>query len=122
MDILNSSSFLTAVWWIAGSLVAGFIFEKIVLVWLKALAKKSKWEGDDIIIKSIDGNIILLFIAGGAYLGLSNIVDSDSLGLAKQIILTFAVLVGTIFALKITTNKQTTILCFCQFRIEEPGL
>ena len=104
MDILNSSSFLTAVWWIAGSLVAGFIFEKIVLVWLKALAKRSKWEGDDIIVKSIDGNIILLFIASGAYLGLANIVDSDSLGLAKQIILTFAVLVGTIFVLRITTG------------------
>lgn len=104
MDILNSSTSLNVALWITGSLVVGFIFEKIVLVWLKTLAKKSEWEGDDIIIKSIDGNIILLFIAGAAYVSLPNAVNSEYLELTKQIILAFTVLVSTGFVLRITTG------------------
>ena len=41
--------------------VIGFLFKQFVHSWLVKTAKKSKWEGDDVILKAIESQIIFWF-------------------------------------------------------------
>ncbi|MFH1453540.1 MAG: mechanosensitive ion channel family protein [Armatimonadota bacterium] len=60
--------YLIPIAFILGGYIAGIIIEKIVLVQLKRLAEHTKWQGDDIIIKSIKGRAVLWLSILGIYL------------------------------------------------------
>lgn len=51
--------------------IAGLLIEKYVLERLKKFAAKTKWKGDDIIVNSLKGMLIVLPVLVGAYLALS---------------------------------------------------
>lgn len=55
---------------IFGSFLLGLIFEKFVLKFLKEFAKKTKWEGDEIIIKSLEKWVIIWFTLIGIHVTL----------------------------------------------------
>ncbi len=52
------------------SLLIGYIIERIVLMKLKESAEKTQWKGDDIIIKSFSGMVIILLGVIGFYISL----------------------------------------------------
>ena len=51
--------------------VSGFIFEKIVLVWLKHITSKTDWEGDDVIIGALRGVTFIWFTLGGIWIAVA---------------------------------------------------
>jgi len=51
---------------------AGFIFEKIVLVWLKHITSKTEWEGDDIIVGALKGVTFIWFTLGGIWVAVAS--------------------------------------------------
>jgi len=64
---------------ISSGLILGIVFEKIILSKLERLSNNTKWEGDEIIINSLRGISIFLFIITGIYIGILNFPLSPSL-------------------------------------------
>ena len=64
---------------IAGGLVLGIIFEKIVLKRIEKIVSKTKWKVDNFIVKSLKGVTFLFFIIGGIYGALSYYPLSENL-------------------------------------------
>ncbi|PKN01859.1 MAG: mechanosensitive ion channel protein MscS [Elusimicrobia bacterium HGW-Elusimicrobia-1] len=53
---------------VSGGIVAGLVFEKIVLLWLKKVTSRTEWEGDDIIVGALKGMTFLWFALLGVWL------------------------------------------------------
>lgn len=77
--------------YIALSLALGLVFDRLFIVFLSTLSKKTKWCLDDIFIDSLKNVVIIWFLIGGIYVSLWN-VDSleqykDSISKITQILL-----------------------------------
>jgi small-conductance mechanosensitive channel len=57
---------------IAGGLLVGFTFEKIILRQIKRVSATTKWETDDIFVRALHGTTTLLFLAAGIYWALES--------------------------------------------------
>jgi small-conductance mechanosensitive channel len=88
---------LIPVAYIIGGLLAGIIFEKIIITKLKQFAKKTKWKADLIIVNSLRGVIIIWLLIAGIYGALLNIAISPSLLThVKNVFLAIVILAATI--------------------------
>lgn len=47
---------------VVGGVVVGLFFELIVRQWLIKVARRTKWSGDDVIIRSLRGWVVVLFV------------------------------------------------------------
>ncbi|MGQ9664247.1 MAG: mechanosensitive ion channel family protein [bacterium] len=75
-----------------GSVILGFLCQVIILGWLKSVAKRTKWQGDDIIIQSLQGWIVLWFIIAGISLAIPHlIVDVPTLDIINKILLVLTI-------------------------------
>lgn len=63
---------------VLGGLLAGFVFQKIIIVKLRNISKKTKWKGDDIIIKHLDSAPVLWLFMAGIYFATLNTNIGDS--------------------------------------------
>ena len=91
--------------YIIGGLVAGFIFEKIIFAELKHIAKKTKWKGDNIIINSLRGMIIIWLLIAGIYGAILSTPMSPSLLVhLKKILLVIIILSVTMVIAKMTAG------------------
>jgi small-conductance mechanosensitive channel len=52
---------------VVGAILLGLLFEKIVLYEVKKVAARTTWEGDEVIVRALNGIVILWFILGGFY-------------------------------------------------------
>ena len=77
----------------AGGLLFGIIFQAFIHSRLSLLAKKTKWKGDDIIIRSLRGTVVLWFLLSGLYFG----IRFSYLPQKIQIPLQKALIAGVIF-------------------------
>jgi small-conductance mechanosensitive channel len=82
------------------------IFQRIVLSYLKKIAAKTKWEGDDIIVNAFKGAVVyLLFTLLGLYLAISVSPLSEDLShLLQNIILVIIILSVTWLLTNIATG------------------
>jgi small-conductance mechanosensitive channel len=105
IDFLKSTQFILPAVFIAGGYLAGLVFEKIILSRLKRLALKTKWEGDEIIIKALRGTTIFWFLLAGTYGAILNISMSSSLfNLIEKILVVIAILSATLFLARIAVG------------------
>ena len=103
--IQDLAHWLVPVVYIIGGLVAGFIFEKIILAELKHLAKKTKWKGDIVIINSLRGMVIIWFLIAGMYGAILSISMSPSLLVhLKKVLLIIVILSATMVIAKMTAG------------------
>ena len=58
---------LTPVGSILAGLLAGFIFEKVILGRLIKISAQTKWNGAEVIIRSLRGSVVIGFIFAGVY-------------------------------------------------------
>jgi small-conductance mechanosensitive channel len=101
--IQNLAHWTVPVVYIIGGLIAGFVFEKIILTELRHLAKKTKWQGNLIIINSLRGMVIVWFLTAGVYGALLNIPISPVLmHHLKKVLLIIVILAGTMALGKMT--------------------
>jgi small-conductance mechanosensitive channel len=52
---------------VAGGIIIGIFFEKLVLKHLKRIAARTKWKGDEIIVSALRGMLLLWFILAGLF-------------------------------------------------------
>jgi small-conductance mechanosensitive channel len=91
--------------YIVGGLLAGFVFEKIIRVKLKHLAKRTKWKGNLIIVDSLRGMVIMWLLIAGIYGALLNIsISPILLHHLKKVLLIIVILAGTIALGKMTAG------------------
>jgi len=53
--------------WLTGGLVMGLLFEKIVMRKVHAIAVRTRWEGDELVISALRGVVFVWFVAAGLY-------------------------------------------------------
>jgi small-conductance mechanosensitive channel len=91
--------------YIIGGLLAGILFEKIVIAKLSQFAKKTRWKADLIIVNSLRGVVIIWLLIAGIYGALLNIAISPTLSTHfKNVLLAIVILAGTIAAGKLTAG------------------
>lgn len=97
--------FIPAISFIVGSIIAGIIFEKLILKKLGKWARRTKWEGDDIIFESIQGRTTLWFVLAGVYSALYSLpmLRKDIL-----ILLTNILIVILIFSMTLVLSKMSS--------------
>jgi len=71
-DFIVARELVLPLVFLTGGVVAGFIFEKIVLAWLKHITSKTTWEGDDIIVGGLKGVTFIWFTLGGIWLAVTS--------------------------------------------------
>jgi len=88
------------------AILFGIIFQRIVLSYLKKIAAKTKWEGDDIIVNAFKGAVVYLFFTLlGLYLAISVSPLSEDLShLLQNIILVIIILSVTWLLTNIATG------------------
>ncbi|MEO0232969.1 MAG: mechanosensitive ion channel domain-containing protein [candidate division WOR-3 bacterium] len=90
---------------IIGSFLLGFIFEKFILRFLKEIAKKTKWEGDEIIIKSLEKWIIIWFTLIGIHITLFIIkIKPDVFNVLHKLLISIYILSITIVLINIASG------------------
>jgi small-conductance mechanosensitive channel len=88
------------------AILFGMIFQRVVLSYLKKIAAKTKWEGDDIIVNAFKGAVVYLFFTLlGLYLAISVSPLSEDLShLLQNIILVIIILSVTWLLTNIATG------------------
>jgi small-conductance mechanosensitive channel len=88
-----------------GAFLIGFIFDRIVIIKLKSISKRKKWESAEIITKGLHGMIIIWFGLVGLYAAIHHLpIQLTFLPLIKKILLVIAILSVTIAAAKIVAG------------------
>jgi len=78
--------------YILGSVILGFLCQLFVFNWLHRIARKTKWQGDDIIVRSLRGWIIFWFILAGISLAVHHLVaDALALNVINKILLVLTI-------------------------------
>ena len=96
---------IVAAIYIIGGFVVGFVFEKIVLAELRHIAKKTPWKGDNVIINSLRGMVIIWLLIAGIYGAiLSTPMSPSLLAHLKQILLVVVILSGTLVIARMTSG------------------
>jgi len=86
---------------ILGGFVIGIVVEKVILARLKRFAKRTSWEGDEIVINSIKGVAIFWLGLAGVYLAFTNL----PLKPAINSVLTKVLLVVVLFSATVVLSK-----------------
>jgi small-conductance mechanosensitive channel len=93
---------ILSVAFVFGGLLLGLIFDRIILAYLKRLAAKTDWEGDDIIIHAVHGLATLWLTLGGIYFGILLLHPAAKVLKPVQHVLLFLLLFsGTVVAARI---------------------
>jgi len=90
---------------IIGALVLGVIFEKIILSKLKKVVQETKWAGDEILVSSLRGVIIVIFLILGAYVATTTVsLTPKALSLVQKALLVLVIIAGTIVLSRIAVG------------------
>ncbi len=90
---------------IVGGFLVGLIFERIILVKLRKIAARTRWEGDEIIISGLRGVTILWFTLAGVYVATPFIpINPTVLSLLQKILLVIVIFSVTMALARITAG------------------
>ena len=102
-EIVNDWIFPVAL--VAGSLLLGLIFERVVLRYLRKLAEHTLWQGDDIIIAGLKGVTTLWFVLAGAFAASYSLhLSPNALLVVHKSLTVLVILSGTIVLARIVVG------------------
>lgn len=78
MSVRELTEFILPVLIIGIALFAGMLTERFLLHYLKNLAEKTKWEGDDILMKALRRVVTLWFVLSGSMIAIHNVNLSEA--------------------------------------------
>jgi len=105
LDSINFKHVIMPAAWLVTGIVAGYIFEKIVLKKLRKAAQATSWAGDDIILNSLKGVPLFFFSLLGVYLAVKShpgVAVYETI--VEKAITAILLLVGTIVLARISTG------------------
>lgn len=83
---------LTALLFVAGGIGLGLLVDRVLLGYLRRLAARSAWEGDDVIIHAVHGVAALWFAIGGLYFALVSLAPPPEVLVPAQKVVIFLLL------------------------------
>ncbi len=87
------------------SIILGILVERYLLRYFKKLAKKTEWEGDEIIVTSLRRVVVFWFLLGGIASAIHNTtLSSSNISVAHKIIIVLFILSVTFVLSKILTG------------------
>lgn len=90
---------------VAGGAVIGWLFERIMLTRLQHLTARTKWKGDDLIIGSLKGIILPLFVLLAVHIGFNYVtIKPGLLDVLHKSVKVGAILVFTVYLSRIVTR------------------
>jgi len=90
---------------IVGGIIIGIIVEKIVMSRIKRVARKDKWDIYYVIIKSLKGIMVFLFVLAGIYVAILYLPMSEKLSIfLYKILKILAIILVTLFAARVTVE------------------
>ncbi len=90
---------------VVGSIILGIICQFVVFRWLKSLAKKTKWRGDEIVIHALQGWILVWFIIAGVSMAVPRVIsDAQTLLVISKVLLVLAIFSVTMVIAKIAVG------------------
>jgi len=90
---------------VAGGALIGWLIEQIVLSKLLHLTSRTKWKGDDLIIQSLKGVVLPLFILLAIHIGFNYVtLNAGLLDVLHKTVKVGAILVFTIYLARIVTR------------------
>jgi small-conductance mechanosensitive channel len=96
-DSLGIAQLILPLVLITGGFLVGIVTEKFILAWLKRIAERTKWEGDEIIISSLRRITSFWFLIAGVYGAILSIpMSAAALGLAQKVLLVIAIFSVTV--------------------------
>lgn len=103
---------------VAGGILLGMIFEKIVLARMRKIARRTAWRSDDIILASLRGTAFWAFIIAGVYAASLHVsMPENYLSIVRKALLVIAILLVTRAAARLSvglidvyTSKMKDIL------------
>lgn len=101
---------------LGSSVIIGLVCQIIIFGWLKNLAKKTKWRGDEIIIHALQGWVVLWFLIAGLSIAFPRIIaDPQTLFIISKVLL-----VVTIFSITaVVANIAVGFVDLLSTRIKE---
>ncbi len=92
---------ISPVSWVCGGIILGYVSEKVVLRRLKAVARRTNWGWDSVIISSLRHMTVLWFTLAGLYVAVMDVSPGERVTHA----LTSAILVTTIFTVTLCAAR-----------------
>jgi len=90
---------------VVGSFILGFLVEKYILGYFKRAAAKTGWEGDDIILASLNKYVTLWFVLIGIFIAIHNVsLSPGNLVIIKKLILVIFIFSATVVMVKILSG------------------
>lgn len=90
---------------IVSGFLVGLVLERLVLTTLKKISDRTKWEGDEVIIASLRGMVILWFVVAGIYgATLSVPMNPTLLGILHKVFLVVVLFLGTVVLARVATG------------------
>jgi small-conductance mechanosensitive channel len=95
---------------IAGIIVfSGIVIQKIIIVYIKRLAKKTNWKGGSVLVSSLRGMIVLISILFGVYYGMSQApVDTGTILLEHRLHTVLVIFIITFVIARVLTGLLKT--------------
>ena len=105
IDIQTLTRQLLPLAWIGGGWMVGWIIEAVLVSRLRKIAERTTWEGDDIIIESLNRLIRLAGLLLGTHVALAQWrLPSNTAELLHKALVIVAVLTATAFASRLATG------------------
>lgn len=91
---------------IAGTIIlVGIIIQKIIILYIRRLAKKTDWKGAPVLIRSLRGMITLISILFGVYYGMTKApIDTETITVAHRIHIFFTIFIITFVIARVLTG------------------
>ena len=94
-----------------GSLIIGYIIERLIIGRLHTIAKKTKWKGDDIFVNSIHNLLFIVIGVLGMYIAIQMVeIKEKHADLSNTILIILIILIFTIFIKRIVVYSLNEYL------------
>lgn len=93
---------------VVSALLIGVFVKRVLLVWLKKIAEKTEWEGDDIIIESLQNLVEFFFLFIGLYFAVFYLPFNEKWAeLTLKFVQVAFVFMVTVFAARVSSKAIT---------------
>lgn len=97
--------YITPLILVGSFLFVGFIIEVVIIKYLKKIARRTKWEGDEIIINALQKWIFFIFVLIGFHLAINNLsIKSETIKLLNRFFVVIYIFIITIIVANIVTG------------------
>jgi len=94
-----------------GSLIIGYIIERLLIGRLHAIARKTKWKGDDIFVNSINNLLFIIIGVLGMYISIQMVeIKEKHADISNTILIILIILIFTIFIKRIVVYSLNEYL------------